>query len=106
VEQLVDDDVAAEVGWLTCGPLVEGDPPRRRTTARLLGLGTDADLPGLDADPLGSRNDIGAEQFLPDRVFQEPLTVRGPLFDQNDALRSIRITPWAISTTPSWQRGM
>src|SRR5271157_5181789 len=100
MQQLVDDDLLAEVSGLSQEASVEGQPPRRGAASPLAGHGADVDLLGLDFDSSGPGFDLGAEDLLGDRLLQGlPAGEFGLLGDHDDDLRSIRMMPWAMSTT-------
>src|SRR2546425_1060932 len=61
VEQLVDDHVVLEKGWLRQQPLREGQPPLRGAGCPLAGHFANLDLRRLDLDTLGPRRDSVAK---------------------------------------------
>src|SRR5271157_3474614 len=100
VQQFVDDHLLAEVGRLEEQASIEGQPPRRGAAPPLAGHGADVDLLGLDFDSSGPGFNLGAEDLLGDHLLQRlPAGELSLLGDQDDALRSIRMMPWAMSTT-------
>src|SRR4051812_35188884 len=100
MEKLVDDDLLAEVGRLGQEAGVERDTAGGGAASPLPVHGADADLLGLDLDSSGPGFDLGAEDLLGDRFLKGlPAGQRGLLLDHEDDLRSIRMMPWAMSTT-------
>src|SRR5271157_288183 len=100
MKQLVDDDLLAEVGRLGQEAGVEGDPAGGGAASPLAGHGADVDLLGFDLDSSGPGFDLGAEDLLGNHLLQRlPAGEFGLLGDHDDDLRSIRMMPWAMSTT-------
>src|SRR5271157_5112050 len=90
----------AKVSGLGEQARIEGQPPRRGAAPPLAGHGADVDLLGLDFDSSGPGFDLGAEDLLGNHFLQRlPAGEFGFFHDQDDDLRSIRMMPWAMSTT-------
>src|SRR5271157_1788777 len=98
VEELVDDDLLAEVSGLSQEASVEGQPSGGGAASPLAGHGADVDLLGLDLDSSGPGFNLGPEDLLGDHFLQGlPAGKLGLLGDHDDDLRSIRMMPWAMS---------
>src|SRR5712691_50315 len=99
MEEFFHDDAPARCGRLTQQLRVESDSPVRRTTSPLAAHGSDVDRFRLDPYAPGPRRHLCTEHITRHCLLKLlPHTLNLP---HNDALRSMRNTPLASSTTPS-----
>src|SRR5437867_825417 len=99
VEQFFHDDAPARRGGLAQQLGVEGDPPLCRTASPLAAHRPKVDLFRLDPYAPSPRRHLRTENITRHRLFKFlPHALSLP---HADALRSMRNTPLASSTTPS-----